>query len=107
MTRDETRFLLHRLCTAYGRRAPDQATVDEWQRGLEKVRVNCAHAALDALIQEGNAGPNLAVLVARARALDDTRRPVYVPDKWDGPNESGRSAIRDLKRKLQQMRDPF
>ena len=105
MTRDETTFLLARLCAAYGRRQATQLVVDEWARALEHVRVNAAHAALDALIAEGNAGPNVAQLAARARALDNNNRPAaYVPQDWAGPNDAGRDAIAKAKQTLAQAR---
>jgi hypothetical protein len=103
VTRDETEFLLARLSAAYGRRPATQHVVDEWHRALETLPVAACHRALDQLIADGNPGPNVAQLAAKARALNNTSGG-YAPPDWHGPNDAGRQAIAKAKQALADAR---
>ena len=104
MTRDETEFLLARLSAAYGRRSATQHVVDEWHRALEQLPVGACHRALDSLIADGNPGPNVAQLAAKARAVNNSNTPAYTSPDWDGPVDAGRQAIARAKQALADAR---
>ena len=91
MTPPEVRALLDRLSAAYGRRPPSRAAVAEWERALRATPGSDAHATLDRLIDQGEAGPSLPGFLAHVRAMHPPMpTTVVVPDPDDsGPPGTG------------------
>jgi hypothetical protein len=95
VTRDEVRFVLARVGSAWGRKPATSAVLDEWCRALAGFDVAVGHAAVDRLVTQGAPGPNLAQFVAVVRAMAPHRDDEPEPVVWTGPTERGRQLAAD------------